>query len=100
MKATIVKATRFVVRFLGPVAGSVQGELCKEERQRVLVKMLVMGVVTGVPVWSSNDSEYLTDLVIPVGVAALTGVVDAKRRLNQGETKPPEDAPPVPPSAL
>lgn len=75
--------------FLGPVAGAVQGELCKEERQRVLLKMLFAAITSGGLVWSSPDLDLKADLFIPTGMAVITGIIDAKRRRAQGDPRPP-----------
>lgn len=91
---------RASVRFLGPVANAVRGELSKPEIVRAIAKATVVGGVTGASMAATIKSpDTLTDVVVPLAAAVFTGVLDALSRLQQGEPKPVvvvAEAPPVP----
>lgn len=105
MKDRIVHATKLVIRYLGPVASAVHGELSKPEIARAAVKALLTGGATwGTMQVSITDPDTLNSFVIPVTAAAFTGVMDAMSRLEQGDRKPgtepdlrPISPPPEPP---
>lgn len=102
MRAQIVHAAKLVIRYLGPVASAVHGELSKPEIARAAMKAVITGGATwGTMKVSITDPDTITSLVIPVTAAAFTGVMDAMSRLEQGKPKPipPPDLPPVPPTA-
>lgn len=97
MKAQIVHATKLVIRYLGPVASAVHGELSKPEIARAAVKALLTGGATwGTMQVSITDPDTLNSFVIPVTAAIFTGAMDAMSRLEQGDRKPAPDLPPVP----
>jgi hypothetical protein len=73
-------------RFLGPVAGSIRGELSKQETVRALAKAVVVGGATRATLWASLTApDALSGVVVPLAAAALTGVLDALGRLQQGD---------------
>ena len=97
----IVTVTRRVVRFLGPVAGAIKGELSKQETVRALTKAVVVGAATRASMVATiREPDVLTDVVVPLAAAAFTGVLDALSRLQQGDPKPApppaDEAPPFP----
>jgi hypothetical protein len=96
MRAKVVRAAKVVIRYLGPVANAVHGELSKPEVARALVKALVTGAGTwGTMRVAITSPDTLTDVVIPTAAAALTGIMDAMSRLEQGMPKSTSTSPPV-----
>lgn len=101
VKSTIVVATKNVIRFLGPVANAVHGEISKQETVRALTKAMVVGAVTRASLAATiQQADVLTDVVVPLAAALFTGILDALSRLQQGEMKPlappAEEAAPFP----
>lgn len=90
------------VRFLGPVAGAVQGTLSKPEIVRALAKATVVGTATRTSMTAvMRDQETLTEVVVPLAAAVFTGVMDALGSLGHGDPKPepapaPDEVPPFP----
>jgi hypothetical protein len=97
--AAVRRGALAIVRFFGPVAGAVRGELSKEERLRALSKALVVGAATRASLWSTLSApETLSDLIVPLTAAALAGLLDAVSRLQQGEAQPTAAIPAAPDS--
>jgi hypothetical protein len=89
MKAKIIQVTLKTVRFLGPVAGAIKGELSKQETVRALTKAVVVGAATKASMFATiQQADVLTDVVVPLAAAAFTGILDALSRLQQGDPKP------------
>lgn len=94
LKAAIVRGTKHVIRFMGPVAGAVHGELSKPEVARSVVKAVVVAAGTKASMTATiTQPNVVTDIVVPLGAAILTGTMDAMSRLEQGAHQLP--APPV-----
>lgn len=94
------RAVRVTLAFFGPVADSIRGELNKEERQRIAVKMIATVCMAHGAVDSmTKDPTIYTDFVGPVALAAGVGALDAFRRLRHGtEPGTPPDGPSPPAS--
>lgn len=101
MKAKVAKILRSTLTFLGPVAGAVHGELSKQETARAIVKAFVVGAATRASMAATiRQSDFLTDVIVPLAAAAFTGALDALSRLQQGEPKPPKPDDEPPPAPL
>ncbi|SIN70848.1 hypothetical protein SAMN05444166_0299 [Singulisphaera sp. GP187] len=89
IKTAIETAVERAIRFLGPVANAVHGEISKQETVRALTKAVIVGAVTRASMAATiQRQEVLTDVVVPLAAAVFTGLLDALSRLQQGEPKP------------
>jgi hypothetical protein len=60
------------------VAGSIKGELSKEERVRTITKAAIFGATSGVSlVTTLRQPDTLAEVVVPLVTAALAGAMDA-----------------------
>jgi hypothetical protein len=83
-------AAASALRFFGPVAGAVKGQISKEEWVRAATKAVVVAGATRATLWASLTApDALSDVVVPVAAAALAGALDALSRYHQGDTLRP-----------
>jgi hypothetical protein len=88
---TIKSGVAAVLRFFGPAADAVKGELSKREVMQALSKAAISGWTTKVALTASLTApEPLAVVWIPLAAAAATGILDSISRYHQGEAKSPE----------
>jgi hypothetical protein len=72
------RIARAAYRWCGPVAGSIRGELSKEERVRAISKAMLFGVTSGTTLLATiKQPDTVTEVVVPLVTAALAGLLDA-----------------------
>lgn len=81
-----------IYAWCGPVAGSIKGELSKEERVRAISKAVLFGATSGTTILATlKQPDTLTEVVVPLVTATLAGVMDAlfHHQLGTEGTEPP-----------